>query len=130
MDPKLREIIRTSTFQVEPGTWIYAKVHAVPTGKHFFISQDSDEITVVTTEDRLGELDLIERNKDSYVLIRIDLSVPFYATGFMDAITSAIAAKQANVLVISTYSRDYVLVRTEHREVARTAMLELGFQEK
>lgn len=101
----------------------------MPRNKHFLISRDSDETSVVTTEDRLAELDLIERNKDSYVLIRVDISVPFYSVGFMAAVTSAIAAKKANVLVISTYSRDYFLVRTEHREIARQTMLELGFQE-
>lgn len=129
MDEQLQKIIRTSTFHIEPGTWVYTKVRLVPHNKHFLIAQDNDEITIVTTEDRLTELDLIERNKDNYVLIRVDISVPFYSVGFMAAVTSAIAAKKANILVVSTYSRDYFLVRTEHREIARQTMLELGFQE-
>lgn len=101
----------------------------MPHNKHFLITQDSDEISVVTAEDQLAELDLIERNKDSYVLIHVDISVPFYSVGFIAAVTSAIAAKQINVLVVSTYSRDYFLVRIEHRKIARQAMLELGFRE-
>lgn len=129
MEEQLQHIIHASTFGIEPGIWVYAKVRSVPTGKHFLVAQDNDEITVVTTDGRLDELDLIERNKDDYVLIRIDISIPFYAVGFLAAVTSAIAEKQANVLVVSTYSRDYVLVSTEHQEMARQAMLELGFQE-
>lgn len=126
---ELQKILDSTTFRIIPGTFVYAKTKTVPTGKHFMISQDDDEVTVITTLEKLPGLDLLERNKDDYLLIEMKISVPFYSVGFWSTITSAIASRQANILAVSTYSKDYALVRVEHREVAREALKELGLKE-
>lgn len=129
IDPKLKEVLESTTFRILPGTYVYTKVKSVPTGKHFFLSQDSDEISVVTSSDKVKELDLIERNIDDYVLIEMRVSLPFYAVGFWAAITAAIASRKANILAVSTYSKDYAIVRVEHKDVACEELLRLGMKE-
>lgn len=101
----------------------------MPPAEHFMVTKDADEITVLTTEDRLGEIEVIERNKDSYALFALNVSIPFYAVGFIAAVTSAIAAGAMNVLVVSTYSKDYILVRTEHLGKATEALKALGLSQ-
>jgi hypothetical protein len=63
-------------------------------------------------------------------LIGLKVSAPFYAVGFLAAVAGAITAKGCNNLVVSTYSKDYVLVTLAHFEKARQALLELGFKEE
>jgi hypothetical protein len=122
------QVISRSSFYVEPGEYIYAQVASLPSGKHFLWSQDATEITVVTKSEQLTELDLIERNKDDYKLICLNVDVPFYSVGFLATVCDAFAAKEMNVLVVSTYSKDYVMVRADLLERAESALLGLGFQ--
>ncbi|MCL4419084.1 ACT domain-containing protein [Patescibacteria group bacterium] len=131
MNNDLKKIISSSSFILHEGRFVYAKVEiAPPTGKHFLISKDSDEITVVTKEENIGELDLIEKNKDYYSLIELKVSLPFYAVGFLATVSSAIANKGMNILIVSTYSKDYILVREEHEKNAILTLTELGFSRK
>ena len=63
MNDELKKIIEQSSFEIKDGTYVYTKVATKPNEDHFMISQDKDEITVITTGDKLGVLDLIGRNK-------------------------------------------------------------------
>ena len=129
MDKKLQQIIKTSTFEIQDGTYIYTKVAKKPkSNKYFMVSQDKDEITVVTKKENLGDLDLIEKNKDYYRLIALNVSLPFYAVGFLATVSSAIAKEGMNILIIATYSKDYIMVREEHLEKAVKALKGLGFK--
>lgn len=131
MNNDLKKIISSSSFILHEGRFIYTKVRiAPPTGKHFLISKDNDEITVVTKEENIGELDLIEKNKDYYSLIELKVSLPFYTVGFLATVSSAIANKGMNILIVSTYSKDYILVREEHEKNAILTLTELGFSRK
>lgn len=129
MSDELRQIIQQSSFEVEDGVYVYTKVSSKPTTNHFLVTQDKDEITVVTTEDKLGELDLIERNNDDYKLISLNVSVPFYSVGFLATVSSAIAKEGMNILIVSTYSKDYIMVKEDKLEQVRKVLLELGFKE-
>lgn len=131
MDQSIRDIIKQSTFELQDGTFVYAKVKSLPDAKnHFLVSKDKDEITVVTLEENLNNLDLIERNKEDYKLIALNISVPFYAVGFLASVSNAIAKRGINLLIVSTYSKDYILIKKEKLEDARQALVELGFQKK
>ena len=131
MNQSIEDIIRQSTFKVENGIFVYTKVKTLPkVGNHFLVSQDRYEITVVTLEENLKELDLIERNKEEYKLIALNVSVPFYAVGFLATVSNAIAKRGMNILIVSTYSRDYILIKKEKLQEARQVLTSLGFQEK
>lgn len=131
MDKKLDAIIRTSTFEVQDGRFVYVKVSKLPNfSKHFMVSQDKDEITVVTKEENIKELDLIEKNKDYWNLIALNVSAPFYSVGFLAKVSSAIARENMNILIVSTYSKDYIMVRKDKIKKAKKVLLQLGFKEK
>jgi hypothetical protein len=92
MNDDLKKIIESSSFVVHEGKFVYTKVKTAPViSKHFLVSKDADEITVVTKEENLTEMDVIERNKDDYSLIELKVSVPFYSVGFLATVSSAIA---------------------------------------
>ena len=130
MDSSIEKIIGESTFRVEEGRFVYAKVSKAPRiENHFLVSRDADEITVVTKEENLPELDLEERNKDFYRLIGLNVSVPFYSVGFLATVSQAISEQGMNILIVSTYSKDYILVKDDKSEDAKLVLLGLGFKE-
>ncbi|MBI2019777.1 ACT domain-containing protein [Candidatus Daviesbacteria bacterium] len=131
MNDDLKKIIESSTSEVIPGRFIYAKVSEAPQiNNHFLVSKDKDEITVVTEEKNLEGLKLIEKNKDYWALIALNVSAPFYSVGFLAAVSSAIAKEIKDVLIVSTYSKDYILVQYDFLEGVKKVLLSLGFKEK
>lgn len=127
----IQDIIKQSTFTTLDGKFIYVKVNSISDiNKHFMVSRDNDEITVVTRVENLKDLDLIERNKDDYTLIALNVSVPFYSVGFLATVSEAIAKEGMNVLIVSTYSKDYIMVKEELKDKAKDTLLSLGLNEK
>jgi hypothetical protein len=129
MEDNIVDIISKSSFTLLDGIFVYAKVASIPEGNHFMISQDSEEITVVTIQEKLTQLDLIERNKDDYRLISLNVSIPFYAVGFLAKVSDAIAKEGMNILIVSTYSKDYILVKADKIDSAIIALKNLGFKQ-
>jgi len=131
INEELKNIISQSDFDVIDGRFVYTKVSSRPTtGEHFMVTEDGDEITVVTQEGKIGQLDLIERNKDTYSLIALNVSVPFYSVGFLAEVSKAIAEKGVNILLVSTYSKDYVMVKENKLDSTRKILLSMGLSEK
>ncbi|HLC70198.1 MAG TPA: ACT domain-containing protein [Patescibacteria group bacterium] len=130
MNTEIDKIIQKSSFKIEEGRYIYAKVSEVLDMKNYFlVSRDVNEITVVTREENIAGLDIIERNKDDYRLIALNVSIPFYCVGFLATISQAIAEAGMNILIVSTYSKDYILVKAEAIDSAKSVLLRLGFKQ-
>ena len=131
INTNLQKIIKSSSFKTIEGNYVYTKVRNYPsTTNHFMISQDKDEITVVTDENNLGELNLVEKNKDTYKLIALNVSIPFYSVGFLATVSKSIADKGLNVLIVSTYSKDYILIEKSCLNKAVESLKKLGLSEK
>lgn len=130
MNSEIKKIIKESTFRIEKGRFAYTKVSKAPNiENHFMVSKDANEITVVTKEENLSELILVKRNKDFYRLIALNVSIPFHSVGFLATVSQAIAKKGMNILIVSTYSKDYILVKDDMIENTRSVLLKLGFRE-
>ena len=79
----ISKIIKENSFEIQNGRFIYCKVAEHPSSEnHFMISQDADEITVVTKEENINKIKVIEKNKDFYTLIFLNVSIPFYSVGY------------------------------------------------
>jgi len=132
MNEEIQKVIKASNFEIVQGTYVYTKVSEMPTSaeKHFMVSRDGDEITVVTKRENIGSLKMLERNKDDYALIALNVSIPFYSVGFLATISGAIAKEGMNILIISTYSKDYIMVKKDYADKAKGVLLGLGFAEK
>lgn len=130
MNQEIKTVIEQSSFLIEEGSFVYAKISTIPdASEHFMVTKDADEITVITREKNLSKLDIIERNKDFYKLIALNVSIPFYSVGFLAAVSGAIAENDMNILIVSTYSKDYIMIKDEKIDEARLVLLNLGFKE-
>lgn len=67
---------------------------------------------------------------DGYRAIRFNLFAPFEGVGFIATLAGAIARKGINILCVSAYSCDYILVKEGDLAEAVRALRELGIKEK
>lgn len=128
---RTEEIIRQSRFWLVEGVFVYASVRRAPlVDGHLVVCHDVDgEITVVTRPERLPELDVVTVNPDHWALVAIDCANPFYCPGVLARIATALSDEGLDVLLLSTFSRDLVLVAERERERVRRILVAIGFLE-
>lgn len=124
----LKEIILKSPIVVLPGEYF---VVALPVWysevtNAFCITRDDKETTVICLAEHLGEFATFER-RGPFSLLRFKVALPFQAPGFLATITAALAAENLSVLVLSTFSFDYVLVSAKEQSAAVTTLRAAGF---
>jgi hypothetical protein len=123
---KLQEIIEKSKVIVHKGRYGYLKTEKEPITPCFLVAKDIDEITVIVSEEDRQNIEYINF-VGWFKLIEIKVSEPFTAKGFLAKIAKTIADQDLNVLVVSTFSKDYILIREEASERAINALSEIGF---
>jgi hypothetical protein len=124
--PGLDEVVRTSEVVVHPGRYAYLKTRQAGPGDHFLVARDADVVTVVTEERNVAATEHSE-STHWFVLMEIRVSMPFVAKGFLAKVTATMADVDLNVLVVSTYSKDYIMVKEEGLDTAIAALRQVGF---
>ena len=123
----LEEVLKHSTYQISNVLYSVAKVDNTCNFENcFLVTRDELETTVIYRQDQ--HLNGIIEEKKDYVLIGINVAVPFYAPGFIATISSSFAKQAISVLVVSTYSRDYFLVSGRYSDLAVTILERLGIK--
>lgn len=126
-----RQVLRDSTFAVDPEPWVWVRANRVERPElHLIVIRDDRETTVVTREASLRHVEVAERNKDDWHLLSIDCANPFYCVGFLSAITTPMAQAGIDVLALSTFTRDYVFVKRADIDRARATLLATGMKER
>ena len=75
-------------------------------------------------------INLYEKEVKWFKLFEFKVSIPFLAPGFLAKISKTIADKKLNILIVSTFSKDYALIREEDFKVAVKALEKVGFSVK
>ncbi len=123
----LQEAIPKSIATVMRDTYVYVKTDIVEeTDSHFMVSKDKDEITVITKKENIKNLKVLELVGD-YKLIEFRPAVPFQTVGFLAKIAEVIANQGMNILIVSTFSKDYIMIKEEFCEKGLTALKNVGF---
>ena len=123
----LKEAIPKSIATIMKDTYVYVKTDILEkTDIHFMVSKDKDEITVVTKKENIKELDVLEIVGD-YKLIEFKPAVPFQTVGFLAKIAEVIANEGMNILIISTFSKDYIMIKEELCETGVLAFCNCTF---
>ena len=123
----VKEAIPKSIATVMKDTYVYVKTDILEKPDiHFMVSKDKDEITVVTKKENLKELNVLEVVGD-YKLIEFKPAVPFQTVGFLAKIAETIANEGMNILIVSTFSKDYIMIKEELLEKGIQALKDTGF---
>lgn len=124
---ELQEAIPKSIATVMKGTYVYVKTDIIEKQDiHFMVSKDKDEITVITQKENLKELNTLEVVGD-YKMIEFKPAVPFQTVGFLAKIAEIIANQGMNILIVSTFSKDYIMIKEEFCEKGIQALRNIGF---
>jgi hypothetical protein len=120
------DVITSSSFHFG-GVYVWARVRDVDDAKHhLLIARDEKETTVVTAPEHLASLDVLETNRDRWLLLSIDCASPFYCVGFIASIATILRDAGMDILVISTFSRDLFFVREEEGPRAAELLRAMG----
>ena len=127
MAQRLSDVIRNSPVRVVPGRYAVVLCADPPDDLDcFMIARDADEVTVIAEESRLSGLPALAAQR-GYRLVAIEVAAPFQAVGFLSTVTGALAGAGLDTLVVSTYSKDYVLLKDESVADGLQALAEAGF---
>ena len=131
ISPALRKTINSSPFVLHPQRYTVLQVQECPNPQpHFLVTHEAEEVSVITTEDKLHILtSQILKQQRWFCLLEFKMSTPFETPGFLAAIASKLASRQLNILLVSTFSKDWLLLREEDLETGLNSLHELGFQQ-
>ncbi len=90
------------------------------------VSKDKDEITIITKKENISKVKALELVGD-YKLIEFKPAVPFQTVGFLAKIAEVIANQGMNILIVSTFSKDYIMIKEECYEKGIQALKDTGF---
>lgn len=123
----LQEAIPKSIATVMKDTYVYVKTDVIEKPDvHFMVSKDKDEVTVITKKENIRDLKVLEVVGD-YKLIEFKPAVPFQTVGFLAKIAEVIANQGMNILIVSTFSKDYIMIKEEFYEKGIVALKNVGF---
>ena len=123
----LSAIIQQSPVHVRPGRYVVAKLAQAPSpGDYFMVTQDEEEVTVIAEESMVADLSTLEI-ETGFRLIEIRVATPFQGVGFLAAIARVIVETGLNLLIVSTYSKDYLLLQEQEVTQGLQALATLGF---
>jgi hypothetical protein len=125
----LEDIVAHSSFSFA-GTYAWASAGAVRhPEKHLVVTRDEMETTVVTLPENLGDVDVVELNPDRWLLLAVDCANPFYCAGFIARMSVPLSAAGIDILVVSTFTRDWVFVKEEEGGRAAALLVGAGFRQ-
>lgn len=127
MTDKIDQVIKTSSVIIHPGRYVYLKTKEKNLGHHFFVSQDKDETTIVTEEKNLKTVDYSDF-VGWFKLIEIRLSMPFLQ-GFLSRVIKPIADAGYNTLIVSTFSKDYIMTKEQNIDKVIDIFKKMGFKD-
>lgn len=96
----------------------------------FATIQGKNEITTIMERGKLPPEAVIDVDEDDWRIITFDMLLPMDLVGFIAKISSAIAEEQVNILYISSYSTDHLLVQEKDLEKALAKLRKLGCRVK
>ena len=131
ISPKLRKTINSSPFFLHPQRYTVLQVRECSNPQpHFLVTHEAEEVTVITTEKQRALLQSeILQEQAWFQLIEFKMSTPFETPGFLAAIASQLASRHLNILLVSTFSKDWLLLKEEDLEAGLSSLHELGFQQ-
>jgi uncharacterized protein len=86
-----------------------------------------DEITVICSEGKVAEEDIIEIEKE-WKLISFDTKLDFDVVGFIAKISQALAKENISIFVVSSYSTDHILIKNKDFDKTIEVLKNLGME--
>lgn len=125
--PSVAELLRETKVEVAPATYVVIGVTlqdwqrllenpelSPRTDAPFMIMRDAHEVTMVIEEDdwrRIRHAVRDARSEAGYRLVTLDIQLPWTTVGYLARVTEFLAAENISVGVLSSFSRDHLLIK-------------------
>ena len=90
------------------------------------LSNDGDEITAILEEKNLKNISY-ENAEKWFKVISVNVSTHFLGAGLLAEISAKIAEKGINIFIVSTFSKDFILLREDDACQGIKILIENGF---
>ena len=94
-------------------------------GEFFSLSRTAEEFSIVCAETQIPPTVLCER---SWRMFKIAGILDFALVGIVAGVSTALAAAQLGIFVLSTYNTDYILVKQADFPAAVVALRAAGYE--
>lgn len=91
----------------------------------FFLAKTYDEISLVLPEHIEIDSEEVENGWQAFEVVG---PLDFSLTGIMSSISTVLANEKISIFAISTFDTDYVLVKSDKFEAAKTALIQHNYQ--
>lgn len=92
----------------------------------FFIGRTHEELSIVCRTDAIeNPPQNVEHN---WQCLRVQGTLDFSLTGVLASITMPLAEARISIFAVSTFDTDYVLIRDDKIQEAKSVLLETGFE--
>ena len=91
-----------------------------------FLAKTDKELSVVCETESVPE-NTINR-EDGWTVFRVAGTLEFSLVGILADISCCLADAGVSIFAVSTYNTDYVLVKKENWEIAKSALLNAGYE--
>lgn len=92
----------------------------------FAVVEDKNEITTIIERSKLPAEAVIDVDEDDWRVITFDMLLPINLLGFIAKISGVIAEEKINILYISAFSTDHLLVQEKDVKKAVAKLKKLG----
>lgn len=119
-------MFQKSSFSISSDFYFYCQATKYPSNHkdHFLVTDDGEEITVVT-KNPVG-FSIKEQNPNKWLLVSLNLETPFMK-GTLFNVSKVIYESDSNILIVSTYSKDLLFIKEQDRDKVKKALEGLGF---
>lgn len=127
--PSVAELLRETKIEVAPATYVVIGVGlqdwqrllespelSPRVDAPFMILRDAFEVTMVIEEEdwrRIRHAVRDARSEAGYRLVTLDIQLPWTTVGYLARVTEILAAEQISVGVLSSFSRDHLLIKQQ-----------------
>lgn len=127
--PNVAELLRATKVKVAPATYVVIGVGhqdwqrmlespelSPRADAPFMVLRDAHEVTLVIEEDdwrRIRHAVRDARSETGYRLVTLDIELPWTTVGYLARVTEILAAQGVSVGVMTSFSRDHLLIKQD-----------------
>lgn len=93
-------------------------------GQFYSVSKTDEALSIVCSSSVLLDS---ERSETGWACIKVLGPLDFSLTGILADISAVLAKTEISIFAISTFDTDYILVKSEHLQAAKTALQKAAY---
>ncbi len=91
-------------------------------GDIFSVTRTSEELSIICPSKLLADKEEFKHIEDDWKCIKIEGVLDFELTGILTSLATPLAENEISIFALSTFNTDYILVKSQSLDKARTVL--------